>query len=83
MKSAGMGCKIHAFCYLPPELRLCYIIEKPIIKYPAMNNHISYEPVDDLIPEIKTVDDLHRYIESLRDRIPDRALLKEIQVQEQ
>ncbi|MGD9562520.1 MAG: hypothetical protein AB7F88_09915 [Pyrinomonadaceae bacterium] len=48
-----------------------------------MNNQISYEPVDDRIPEINTADDLHRYIESLRDRIPDRALLKEIQVQEQ
>lgn len=48
-----------------------------------MNKNISYEPIDDRIPEIETVDDLHRYIESLRDRIPDRALLKEIQVQEQ
>ncbi|NOT48469.1 MAG: hypothetical protein HOP17_12060 [Acidobacteria bacterium] len=48
-----------------------------------MNKYISYEPIDDRIPEIKTVDDLHRYIESLRDSIPDPELLREIQIQDQ
>lgn len=48
-----------------------------------MNNRISYEPVDDRIPEINTFDDLHRYIESLRDSIPDREILREIQIRDQ
>jgi len=45
-----------------------------------VTNQVSYETNDDSIPEIRTVEDLHRYVESLRDLIPDPELLREIQI---